>query len=118
MRRYSSSGWNGLVIVGAGLQAFDALGPGIACGEDQHRNRQAGRAPLRQHIKPRYAGQAEVEDDQVIGLAAALIHRVTAIGQPIHCVALALQTGEQLVGQRYMVFHQKQTHRSIFLVFD
>ena len=108
----------GQVIVGAGLEAFDALGPGTARGEDQHRRRQAGGAPLRQHVKPRQTRQAEVEDDQVIGFAAALIHRVATVGQPVHGVTLAIEAGHQFVGQRHVVFHQEQSHRSIFLVFQ
>ena len=82
------------VIVGAGLQPLDALSPGAARGEDQHRSNQATGAPFTQHLKPRFARQAEVENDQVIGLSGALVGRITAIGQPVHGVALLGQAGE------------------------
>ncbi len=108
----------GQVIVGAGLEAFDPFGPGITGGEDQHWRRQTSGPPLRQHLEPWQTRQAEVEDDQVIRLAAALIHRVATVGQPVHGVTLSVEAGHQFVGQRHMVFHQKQTHRSIFPVFQ
>lgn len=79
---------------------------GIAGGEDQHRGRQAIGTPLRQHLQPGNAGQAEVENDQVIRLAAALIDRIAPVRQPVHRVALTLQAGDQFVGQRHVVFHQ------------
>ena len=78
----------------------------------------AGRAPLGQYLQPRQAGQTEVEDDQVIGFAAALIHRIAAIGQPIHGVALAIEAFKQFIGQGHMVFHQKQAHQSSSLSFN
>ncbi|MNF86512.1 hypothetical protein D3C84_689510 [compost metagenome] len=102
----------GQVIVGAGLEAIDALGPGAARGEDQHRRRQAAGAPLLEHLEPRLAGQAEVENDQVVGFAGPLVQCVTAIGQPIHGVALAAEAGGQLISQRYMVLYQQQPHQS------
>ncbi|MNI31423.1 hypothetical protein D3C73_853080 [compost metagenome] len=110
--------WLGQVVVGAGLEAFDAFGPGVSGRQDQHRRGQPRRAPLRQHLKPRHAGQTEVEDDQVVRLGAALMYRIATIGQPVHRIPLAIEAGQQFVGQGHMVFHQEQTHGSVFLVFE
>ncbi len=96
----------GQVVVGAGLETIDALGPGAACGEDQYRCGDAGGAPGVQHLQPRLAGQSEVENDQVIGLGRALVFGVAAIGEPVGGVALAAETGDQFVSQRNVVFDQ------------
>ncbi|MNZ56662.1 hypothetical protein D3C78_746140 [compost metagenome] len=108
----------GQVVIGPGLEAFDALGPGIARGQHQYRRSQARGTPAAEHFKPWQSRQPQIEDDQIIGFGAALMHRIAAIGQPVHGITLAIEAGQQLVGQRHVVFHQKQTHRSIFLVFE
>ncbi len=100
------------VVVRPGLQTFDAFRPRPARREDQHRRGEAAGTPLRQHLQARQARQAEVEDDQIIGFALALVHRVAAIGQPVHGVALALQAGGQFVGQGHVVFDKQQAHVS------
>ncbi|RML30481.1 hypothetical protein ALQ97_200149 [Pseudomonas savastanoi pv. glycinea] len=65
-----------------------------------------------QYFEPRHTRQAKVEDDQVIGFAAALVHRVATIGEPVDGIALPCQPGHQLVGQGNVIFHQKQAHQS------
>ncbi|MNH39130.1 hypothetical protein D3C79_1002550 [compost metagenome] len=73
---------------------------------------------MRQHLKSRHARQTEVEDDQVVRFSTALIHRIATISQPVHRITLAVEAGQQFVGQGHMVFHQEQTHGSVFLVFQ
>ena len=106
------------VVIGARLEPFNTLGPGATCGKDQDRCGKATRAPFLQHLKPRFARQAEVENDQIIGFGRTLVGGITAIGQPVHRIALASQTGQQLVGQGYMVFNQQQAHSVVHLVLE
>jgi len=96
----------GQVVVGAGLETVDALGPGAARGKDQHRCGEAAGTPVAQHLQPRFARQAEVENDQVIGLAGALVSGVAAIGQPVDGITVAAEAGDQFIGQRNVVFDQ------------
>lgn len=102
----------GQVVVGTGLEPIDAFGPGTARGEDQHRSRESQPTPLLEYLQAGTPGQAEVEDDQVVGFAGALHRRVAAVGQPVHRVALAGQAGHQFVGQGNVILNQQQPHQS------
>ena len=53
------------VVVGAGFQAIDALMPGIAGGQNQHRSAVAGSAPAAQHFQAVFTGQTQVKNNQV-----------------------------------------------------
>jgi hypothetical protein len=55
----------GQVVVGAGVQADDAVADRAARGEDQHRRGQAAPARLLQHQQAVHAGQGEVEHHHV-----------------------------------------------------
>ncbi|MNH12255.1 hypothetical protein D3C79_717910 [compost metagenome] len=94
------------VVIGAGFEALDALGPGPTRGEDQHRCRQPRCTPLGQHFKARQAGQAEVQNDQVVRFAATLVDRIPAVSQPVDRIALALQALGQFICQRHVVLDQ------------
>jgi hypothetical protein len=69
----------GHVVVGAQVQALDALLDAVGRGEDQHRHAAAAPAQLAQHLEAVHLGQAQVQDQQVelvrrqrgVGLAAA-----------------------------------------------
>ena len=62
----------GQIIVGAGVDAVDALGPAAARGQDQHRHAAAVGAPALEHRQAVHLRQAEIEDDGAIifGVAA------------------------------------------------
>ncbi|MDT4849812.1 hypothetical protein FQZ97_839420 [compost metagenome] len=51
----------GQVVVGAGVQADDAVAHGAARGEDDDRRGQAGGARVAQHLQAVAPGQAQVE---------------------------------------------------------
>src|SRR5438093_13361985 len=81
----------GHVVVGAEIEALDALLDAVGRRENQHRQRRAARAQLAQHFEAVQLGQAEVEDQQIelvsresrIGLAAAahLVPRIAAVAR-------------------------------------
>jgi len=100
----------GQVVVGTGLQALDAFGPGVTRSQDQYRCGQTALTPGAQHFESRFAGQTEVENDEVVGFAAALVIGVAAIGQPVGGIAVTAEARNQFVGQRDVVFHQQQAH--------
>jgi hypothetical protein len=73
----------GEIIVGAGIDALDLLGPVAARGQHHHRKGAARRAPALQHrqaIEPR---QAEIEDHRGIILDIAAKPRILAVAAMI-----------------------------------
>ena len=61
----------GDVVVGAGVHAGDLVAPAVARGEDDDRHVALGAAPLLEHADAVHLGQADVEDDDVVGLGLA-----------------------------------------------
>ena len=61
----------GQVVVGAGIEALDALVRFPARGQHQDGRRDAFRAQLAAHVEPVDAGQEDVEDDEVVVVDAA-----------------------------------------------
>ena len=59
------------IVVGPGLESVDALMPGIARGEHQHRCRHTAHAPIAQHRQSGPPGESEIENDGVVGFACA-----------------------------------------------
>ena len=70
MRAISSANANGLaeIVVGAGVEAGDAVLDRAARGEDQHRRADAGLAQAAQQLAAVRVRQTEVEDDQIVGI--------------------------------------------------
>lgn len=75
------------VIVGAGVEPFDAIGDRVARGEDQHRRGVAFGAQRAQHLEPVAFGQAEIEQHQIVRLAGRRAERRFAVFHPVHCEA-------------------------------
>src|ERR1019366_7291403 len=60
------------IVVGAGIDAVDPLGPAAARGEDYDRHPAAIRSPAFEHGESIHAWQAEIENDHavILGIAA------------------------------------------------
>ena len=54
------------IVVGAGIEPGDAVGDGIARGDDQHAHLVAGAPDFLQEVEPALARQAEVEEDEAV----------------------------------------------------
>ncbi len=59
------------VVVGPRVKAVNALGPAVARREDENRDVDTGGTPFFQDRDAVLAGQADVEDDDIIGLGRA-----------------------------------------------
>jgi hypothetical protein len=99
------------IVVGARLEAGDALVPGVAGGEDDDRDRVAGGAPALQDLEAGQAGQAEIEDHRVVSGLAAEELAVDPVVGCVRGVAGALQVRGEVRRQRLVVLDQQQSHR-------
>ena len=80
------------VIVGAGVEARDAIGDRIARGEDQHRARVAAPAHRGEHVEAVAARQAEIEQQEVVHVFAQRELRGAAVLDPVDGEAVLLQS--------------------------
>jgi len=94
------------VVVGAGVEPFDAVHRSTACGEHQD-----GQVPIRAqlpaHLEPVDAGHHEIEDDKVGPARANLFERLGAAERDIDVVAF--RTEDALDGRgnhRVVVDHE------------
>ncbi|MDT4835843.1 hypothetical protein D3C84_638020 [compost metagenome] len=98
------------VVVGAGGQAFDLVLPVPPCGEHQDGKALALCAQLPDQVEAAHARQAQVDDGQVVVVFGDLVQGFLGIGHGIHHVAVLAQTGEEMVAQQRLVFHNQQFH--------
>ena len=92
------------VIVGAGVQPLHAIGDGIARGDDQHRHRVAACAQALEHIEAVALRQAEVEQHQVVGLAADRGQRRFAVLHPVDGETIGAQRFPHALGDHPIIF--------------
>ncbi len=98
------------VVVGAALEPAHAILDGVARGEHQHRQVGALRAHAAQGLEAVDAGQADIEDQQVVGiLAHGDGHGFAALGA-IDDPALGTQGTCGGIGQQGIVFNEEDSH--------
>ncbi len=103
------------VVIGAGLQAVDAVGHRVPRGEDQHRNLQALAAQLLQQLEAVFVGQAEVEHHDVEG--RRFEHRPSSRSRS-HALdgkALGGEAGHDAAGDQFVVFTDQYVHGEPFI---
>jgi len=98
------------VVVGAALEAAHAVLDGVARGEHQHRQVRALRAHAAQGLEAVDAGEADIQDQEVVRvLADGHGHGFTAFGAIDH-PALGAQGTRGGIGQQGIVFDKQDTH--------
>src|SRR5262249_32286085 len=102
----------GEVVIGPGIDTLDFLGPATAGGEDQDRHGASGGSPSLENRDPVETGQAQVEDDGVVGLGVAEEVSFLAIGRTIDRVAGPCQGFGQLPAQARIVLDDQDPHQS------
>ena len=100
------------VVVGAGVKALDLVAPAVARGEDEHWHHAAAAPPGFQHRNAVHLGQADVEDDGVVGLALAEIVTLLAIEGAVDHVAGIGERRRQLAIEIGIVLDDEETHGS------
>lgn len=91
------------VVVGAAVQAADAVAELVARGHQQHRGGVVALAQRAQQRQAGLAGQADVQQDQLVGVVDQRKLRLHPIDPRAE---FALQRGLQRVAQHRVVFHQ------------
>ena len=111
-RASSSSMWKGLatIVVGAGVDAGDLVAPAVAGGEDDDRHLALGAAPLLEHADAVHLRQADVEDDDVVGLGLAEEVALLAVEGGVDGVAGIRQRGDELAVEIAVILYDKDAH--------
>ena len=99
----------GHVVVGAGVEALHLVAPAVARGEHQHRHGAAGAPPGFQHRDAVHLGQADVEDDRVVGLAFAEVVALLAVEGAIDHIARVGERGRELPVEIGIVLDHEET---------
>ncbi len=98
------------VVVGAQVQAVDAVVEPVARGEHQHRRGIAAFARAPQHLGAVLARQAQVEQHAGVVAVAERALRQLAVAHPVGRPAGALERLLQAAPDHFVVFHQQYTH--------
>ena len=98
------------VVVGAEIEALHPVGDRVARGEDEHRDAVLAPAQAVEDLEPVLAGQAEVEEHEVVGLGRERGLRSGAVLHPVGRVAFLPQPLAQAFPDHCVVFHEKQPH--------
>ena len=102
----------GDVVVGAGVHAGDLVAPAVAGGEDDDRHLALGAAPLLEHADAVHLRQADVEDDDVVGLGLAEEVALLAVEGGIDGVARVGQRRDQLAIEIAIILDDQDAHGS------
>ena len=100
----------GEVVVGAEVEALDALVEGVVGGEHQHRHARAAVAQPAQHFEAAELGQPQVEDHHVVGLGRQHVVGFAPVVHAIHGVIGLAQGPGEAVGQHRVVFNDEDAH--------
>jgi hypothetical protein len=100
----------GHVVVGAQVQAFDALLDGVGRRQDQDRQGRASLAQLAQHGQAVQARQAQIEDQQIEGLQLQRGIGAGSIVDDVHGIAFVAQRSGQPVRENAVVLGNQDTH--------
>ena len=98
------------VVVGAGVEPGDAVGHGVARGQEQDRGLHAPAAQPAADLEPVDAGQHDVEDDRVVGGDGDPVERLFAAAGEVDGVALLGQPAAEQAGQPRLVFDHQDAH--------
>ena len=103
----------GEIVVGAGVHAGDLVAPAIARGEDDDRHLAVGAAPLLEDGDAVHLRQADVEDDDVVGLGVAEEVALLAVGRGVDGVARIGQRRDELAVQILVILNDQDAHVSL-----
>ena len=101
------------IVVRAGLEARDLVGPVVARGEDQHREGRGRLAPGLQHRGPVLLRQAEIEHDGVEVSVSPRCWPSSPFVRDVDDEILGPQVARDGVGQASVVFDEKHAHGEI-----
>ena len=98
------------VVIGAGVQSGDAVVQGVAGGDDEHRQGGGLAADAAQYLQAVAAGQAEVQQDEVVVLGAQGREGAVAILHPVGCPGGIVQGAVDGVADHGVIFDEEDAH--------
>src|SRR5260370_17005076 len=108
-RKRAGIEWLWKIIVGAKLQAHNAVHILAARGEHQHWNAASG-AQTFENFKTVHARQHDIQDKQVVAALLRLLQSLTAFIHTVNTIPLALQKLLEHPAQFSVVIHDQQAH--------
>jgi exopolysaccharide production protein ExoY len=103
----------GEVIVGARIEAGDAVVDGAASGEHQDGGAKSGGTQFGANGVAVFHGDHHVEHDQIVVGYGCEVERLLAIGRDVDGVGLFAQAFGDEAGYPRFVFHQENSHTSL-----
>ena len=100
------------VVVGAGVQAGDAIVDGVARGQHQHRRAIAGVAQAPADLEAVDPGHRDVEHDRVVARVGQAIQRLAAVGRELDLIAVQAQRAIQRGPHRGLVVDDQHARHS------
>ncbi len=100
----------GYVVISAGVEAIDLLGPGPARREDEHRNVAFLGTPPFENLKPLHLRQPEIKNDGGIRFGHAELVAIETIGSPVYDVTGLRKSGGQPFSDLVVVLDQQNAN--------
>lgn len=100
----------GTEFVTAAVQTGNAVGQGIARGQNENRNRLALIAPGLQKIDAIAVGQAQIEHDRIIFRCGNRGIRFVRKLKPVHCEVRFFQRFTNCIARFLIIFDKQYTH--------
>ncbi|MNZ88621.1 hypothetical protein D3C78_1075160 [compost metagenome] len=94
------------VVVGAGIQAGDAVFGGIARGQDQHRQIGTAVTQAPEHFETVHAWQAKVEHRQIEDFTAQRVQGAVAVLQPVDGITFTAEGLMNALAERHVVLYE------------
>ena len=99
------------IVVGAQVQAADAVRHGVTRGQHQHRGADLAGPQRLQHVQSVLQRQAEIEYRRRVVARRQLALGGQAVTHPVHLETQLTQAGPQSVAQHGIIFSQQNTHQ-------
>lgn len=87
--------------------------PAIAGGQNEHWHIASGFAPFPQYGQTIHDRKTKIQYDCIVGFDVTLEMGISAIAGMIDHIACRMQCMTQLLCQRRIIFHHKNTHQSL-----
>ena len=98
------------VIVGSDAEPRNAIGYGVACGDEQDGGIDGVGAQLLDDFEPRHAGHRYVEHKQVVDALRCEKVRIGAVADAVHLEAFLAEGFRNCLEQRSVVFGDQKPH--------
>ncbi|MNY22944.1 hypothetical protein D3C86_1565850 [compost metagenome] len=98
------------VVVGARVQSGDAVADRVARGGDEHRRAVLACAQIAQQCQAVALGQAQIQQDEVVGVGAQRKFGGVAVLDPVNGIVLRAQAVQYAFTDHDVVFDEKDAH--------